>query len=222
MLMGGPSLLTKCLLGGRNSIQRHCIRYGSRAAPKGKDTAFRRRQYITAACCAAGGALVAGITFSTVPLGQLLCRINPNTDLTEVGEKIAVMQKINERILKITFTADTHTSIHWNFKPLQTDVKVAPGETALAFYTAKNPLDEAVVGISTYTVLPFEAGKYFHKLQCFCFEEQTLNPKEEVDLPVFFYIDPDFADDSKMDEVHDIVLSYTFAAAANGEPWYST
>lgn len=147
------------------------------------------------------------------------------------------MIKIEERILKITFTADTHTSIHWNFRPLQTDVKVnippicryqsmklipliffllkvAPGETALAFYTAKNPLEEAVVGISTYTILPFEAGRYFHKLQCFCFEEQTLNPKEEVDLPVFFYIDPDFANDRTMDNVHDIVLSYTFAAAS--------
>lgn len=136
-------------------------------------------------------------------------------DIDQEGQKIANMQKTADRIIKITFSADTHTSLQWNFKPLQQEVKVAPGETALAFYTATNPLDDAVVGISTYTVLPFEAGKYFHKLQCFCFEEQTLEPKEEVDLPVFFYIDPDFADDQKMDNVHDIVLSYTFTAATN-------
>lgn len=105
---------------------------------------------------------------------------NPNSDSTAVGEKIANMKKMNDRIIKVTFSADTHTSLQWNFKPLQTEVKVAPGETALAFYTATNPMDEPVVGISTYTVLPFEAGKYFHKLQCFCFEEQTLEPKEEV------------------------------------------
>lgn len=55
-----------------------------------------------------------------------------------------------------------------------------PGETALAFYTAKNPTDVPVVGISTYNVVPFEAGQYFNKIQCFCFEEQMLNPHEHV------------------------------------------
>ena len=58
--------------------------------------------------------------------------------------------------------------------------KVVPGETALAFYTARNPTDRPVTGISTYNVIPFEAGLYFNKIQCFCFEEQRLNPKEEV------------------------------------------
>lgn len=57
---------------------------------------------------------------------------------------------------------------------------MVPGETALAFYTAKNPTDKPVVGISTYNVVPFEAGQYFNKIQCFCFEEQQLNPHEEV------------------------------------------
>uniref|UniRef100_A0A8C0TUA1 Cytochrome c oxidase assembly protein COX11, mitochondrial n=1 Tax=Canis lupus familiaris TaxID=9615 RepID=A0A8C0TUA1_CANLF len=75
---------------------------------------------------------------------------------------------------------------------------VVPGETALAFYKAKNPTDKPVIGISTYNVVPFEAGQYFNKIQCFCFEEQRLNPQEEVDMPVFFYIDPEFAEDPRM------------------------
>lgn len=58
--------------------------------------------------------------------------------------------------------------------------QVAPGETALAFYTARNPTDVPVTGISTYNVIPFEAGQYFNKIQCFCFEEQLLNPHEQV------------------------------------------
>lgn len=61
-------------------------------------------------------------------------------------------------------------------------LQVLPGETALAFYTAFNPTDKPVVGISTYNVIPFEAGQYFNKIQCFCFEEQMLNPKEQVNL----------------------------------------
>lgn len=59
-------------------------------------------------------------------------------------------------------------------------IKVYPGETALAFYTATNPTDRPIVGISTYNIVPFDAGYYFAKIQCFCFEEQILNPGETV------------------------------------------
>ena len=61
-----------------------------------------------------------------------------------------------------------------------------PGETALAFYTARNPTDKAVTGIATYNVIPFEAGLYFNKIQCFCFEEQRLNPREQVNYSYIF------------------------------------
>ena len=59
-------------------------------------------------------------------------------------------------------------------------VQVRPGETALAFHTATNPTDRPIDGIATYNVVPFEAGAYFNKIQCFCFEEQRLNAKEQV------------------------------------------
>ena len=87
---------------------------------------------------------------------------------------------------------------------------MVPVETALAFYKAKNPTDKPVIGISTYNVIPFEAGQYFNKIQCFCFEEQRLNPQEEVDMPVFFYIDSEFAEDLRMANVYPITLSYHF------------
>lgn len=70
--------------------------------------------------------------------------------------------------------------MRWQFKPHQREIKLVPGETALAFYTARNPTDRPVTGIATYNVIPFEAGLYFNKIQCFCFEEQRLNPKEQV------------------------------------------
>ncbi|XP_043353285.1 cytochrome c oxidase assembly protein COX11, mitochondrial isoform X2 [Dermochelys coriacea] len=94
--------------------------------------------------------------------------------------------------------------------------QVVPGETALAFYKAKNSTDKPVIGISTYNVVPFEAGQYFNKIQCFCFEEQRLNPQEEVDMPVFFFIDPEFAEDPRMANVDLITLSYTFFEAKEG------
>lgn len=78
------------------------------------------------------------------------------------------------------FNADTEAAMRWNFRPQQSLIKVLPGETALAFFTAINPTDVPVNGVSTYNVVPYEAGQYFNKIQCFCFEEQRLNPKEQV------------------------------------------
>lgn len=92
------------------------------------------------------------------------------------------MKPVKDKVLTIKFNADTAAAMQWNFKPQQNVIKVLPGETALAFYTAKNPLDRPVIGISTYNVVPYEAGQYFNKIQCFCFEEQQLNPHEEVSL----------------------------------------
>ncbi|KAB0369725.1 hypothetical protein FD755_018718 [Muntiacus reevesi] len=101
-------------------------------------------------------------------------------------DQIENMVPGKDRIIKVTFNADVHAKIC-----------VVPGETALAFHKTKNPTDKPVMGISTYSV-------------CFCFEEQRLNPQEEVNMPVFFYIDPEFAEDSRMVNVDLITLSYTF------------
>ena len=78
--------------------------------------------------------------------------------------------------------------LHSTNIPLISQVSLVPGETCLAFFTAKNNSTRVITGISTYNVTPFEAGAYFNKIQCFCFDEQTLNPGEELDMPVFFYI----------------------------------
>jgi cytochrome c oxidase assembly protein subunit 11 len=126
------------------------------------------------------------------------------------GDKIAAMEPQEHRVLKIKFNADTGATMKWDFRPIQKEVYLVPGETALAFYTATNPSDNPIIGISTYNVIPYDAGQYFNKIQCFCFEEQRLNPHEQVDMPVFFYIDPEFANDPAMLKVDEITLSYCF------------
>ncbi|KAG8312873.1 Cytochrome c oxidase assembly protein cox11, mitochondrial, variant 2 [Homalodisca vitripennis] len=96
------------------------------------------------------------------------------------GAHVEKLKKIQHREITVKFNADVASSMRWNFKPQQHEIKVMPGETALAFYTARNPSDKPVIGISTYNVVPFDAGQYFNKIQCFCFEEQLLNPHEEI------------------------------------------
>jgi cytochrome c oxidase assembly protein subunit 11 len=114
------------------------------------------------------------------------------------------------RVVTVHFNADVSDMMPWKFYPIQQDIKVMIGETSLAFYSAQNISDSAVVGISTYNVSPQEAGIYFNKIQCFCFEEQRLKPHESIDMPVFFFLDTDMMDDPKMSEINTITLSYTF------------
>ncbi|KNC84254.1 hypothetical protein SARC_03525 [Sphaeroforma arctica JP610] len=164
-------------------------------------------------------------SYAAVPLYRAFCQAtgyggtiqeSKDTDMT-------LMVKHMDRPIRIRFNADTSNNMQWAFKPQQKEVTVIPGESVLAFYTATNPTDKPISGISTYNVIPFEAGQYFNKIQCFCFEEQRLNPDEQVDMPVFFYIDPEFADDPFMAKVNTITLSYTFFESKNFdyEKWSS-
>ncbi|XP_029456537.1 cytochrome c oxidase assembly protein COX11, mitochondrial isoform X1 [Rhinatrema bivittatum] len=180
---------------------------------------WRKRNKTALTYIAAAAVGMVGLSYAAVPLYRLYCQATGLGGVAVAGhssDQIESMEPIKDRIIKVTFNADVHASLHWNFKPQQTEIYVVPGETALAFYKARNSTDKPVIGISTYNVVPFEAGQYFNKIQCFCFEEQRLNPHEEVDMPVFFFIDPEFADDPAMARVDTITLSYTFFEAKEG------
>ena len=126
---------------------------------------------------------------------------DPATRLTPVTDS---------RRLRITFNGSVSDVMPWKFTPQQREVRVLPGETALAFYTATNKSSEDIIGVATYSVTPAQVAPYFSKIQCFCFEEQRLNAGETVDMPVFFFIDPDFVNDPTMTKIDTITLSYTF------------
>lgn len=115
--------------------------------------------------------------------------------------------------IRITFNGSVSDVLPWKFVPQQREVRVLPGETALAFYTATNNSKEDIIGVATYSVTPGQVAPYFSKIQCFCFEEQRLNAGETVDMPVFFYIDPEFVKDINMKGIVTVTLSYTFFKA---------
>merc|ERR1711871_1443886 len=121
------------------------------------------------------------------------------------------------RVITVNFDAGTNEKMQWGFRPCQRQIKVIPGKSSLAFYNAKNKTDKAIVGIATYNVTPVQAGLYFNKIQCFCFEEQLLKAGEDIDMPVFFYLDPELYNDKTMDLVRHITLSYTFFEATDSE-----
>lgn len=162
------------------------------------------------------------LSYGSVPFYKMICQqtgwggqpIKSSAHATPEGED-DVAAKLTpvttSRRLRITFAGSTSDVLPWKFTPQQREVRVLPGETALAFYTATNQSkDEDIIGVATYSVTPAQVAPYFSKIQCFCFEEQRLNKGETVDMPVFFYIDPDFLKDPTMRNIDTITLNYTF------------
>ncbi|KAK7290253.1 hypothetical protein RIF29_04536 [Crotalaria pallida] len=158
-----------------------------------------------------------GSTYAAVPLYRRFCQATGYGGTVQrretVEEKIARHDKdktVTTREIVVQFNADIADGMPWKFVPTQREVRVKPGESALAFYTAENKSSTPITGVSTYNVTPMKAAVYFNKIQCFCFEEQRLLPGEQIDMPVFFYIDPEFETDPRMDGINNIILSYTF------------
>ncbi|KAM1027060.1 hypothetical protein ACFX19_040596 [Malus domestica] len=156
-------------------------------------------------------------SYAAVPLYRRFCQATGYGGTIQrresVEQKIARHAKdgtVTNREIVVQFNADVADGMQWKFIPTQREVRVKPGESALAFYTAENRSSTPIVGVSTYNVTPMKAAVYFNKIQCFCFEEQRLLPGEQIDMPVFFYIDPEFETDPRMDGINNIILSYTF------------
>ncbi|MEP3116490.1 cytochrome c oxidase assembly protein [Nisaea sp.] len=152
-----------------------------------------------------------GVSFASVPLYDLFCRVTGFGGTTQVADQDAA--EILERTVTVRFNASVQPDLKWRFKPEQRAIETRVGETQLAFYEAVNLGDEPIVATATFNVSPDKAGLYFDKIDCFCFTEQILKPGERVDMPVSFYIDPDMDKDVKMDGVTTITLSYTFYKA---------
>jgi cytochrome c oxidase assembly protein subunit 11 len=149
-----------------------------------------------------------GLTAASVPLYRLFCQVTGYGGTTQVAE--ALPEAPLARTIKVRFNADVDPALPWSFRPLQREVEVRIGEQNLAFFQARNQSDRPVVGQAVYNVTPFKAGPYFDKIACFCFDEQRLEPGQEVDMPVSFFVDPAILDDPNTRDLTTITLSYTF------------
>ena len=156
-------------------------------------------------------ALVAGmvgVSFAAVPLYRLFCAATGYAGTPKVG--LAAAPGSVGQTITVRFNADTNPGLAWEFRPVQRDLRLSLGEEQVAFYRARNLADAPITGTATYNVTPDKAGKYFHKTACFCFNEQTLAPGQEMQFPVSFWVDPAIATDPSTSDVHTITLSYTF------------
>ena len=148
------------------------------------------------------------LSYASVPLYKLFCQVTGYGGTTQVVENTS--DKVLDRSIIVRFDANVNPALDWKFLPTQRSLELSLGENALAFYRAENTGSTPVVGTATFNVTPDKAGIYFNKVECFCFQEQLLEPNQIIDMPVSFFIDPDMANDPNLDGVTTITLSYTF------------
>lgn len=159
---------------------------------------------------------MAGAAFALVPYYDAFCRaIGIGGDPQIVAENTT---HAIDRPITVRFDANTDPKLPWKFKPSQPLVTTKLGETITIFYTATNIGDKPSTGTATFNVTPDKIGQYFNKIECFCFQEQTLAPGQSAQLGVTFFVDPALAQDEHTEEVHTITLSYTFFRSKDGFP----
>lgn len=177
---------------------------------------IHQRKNLVALLC---GGIVLGmlvLAYASVPLYSLFCKVTGygGTPQTAVTLPKNLSQQGVTRRMVVRFDANVDPHLPWRFKPEQKQMEVSVGDEAQAFYLLRNEGSAPLTGMASFNVTPAAAAIYFTKLECFCFEEQTLAPGQEIRLPVLFYIDPEIDKDPALTYSNAVTLSYTFFPSA--------
>lgn len=148
--------------------------------------------------------------FAMVPLYSLICKkTGINSSAANSGLLIPVSAETTEpadltRTIKVEFVAVNHNGMPWEFYPKTKIIEVHPGENNKIFFYAKNTTEKNMSVQAIPSMTPTEALQYFHKIECFCFTQQSLNAGQSKDMPMIFRIDKNIPK-----EIHVITLAYT-------------
>jgi cytochrome c oxidase assembly protein subunit 11 len=174
------------------------------------------RNVRTALLAATGACAMLGLGFASVPLYRWFCQVTGFGGTTQrIGEAQAATVKVTGKSISVRFDSNVEAGMPWKFSPSQVTQDLPIGARKMAFYRAENLSSEAVTGVASFNVEPARAGIYFNKIQCFCFEQQTLQPGQAVDMPVIYFVDPKILDDPETKDIEQITLSYTFHVSAD-------
>jgi len=155
------------------------------------------------------------LAWASVPLYDWFCRTTGFGGVTQTSETQSDI--ILDQTIKVRFDASLERGMPWEFQPTIREIEIKIGETGLAFYEVYNPTNRPVMGTASYNVTPYDAGAYFTKIACFCFENQLLAAGERLQMPVTFYVDPEIVNDRDARYAKVITLSYTFYETEESE-----
>ena len=161
----------------------------------------------TALICAAAAVGMTGMAFAAVPLYRAFCQATGFDGTTRRADRAP--DAALDRSIAIRFDGNVR-GLAWDFRPEQVTQTVKIGQTTMAFFKATNTSDRPLTGTSNFNVVPEAAGAHFRKIECFCFQEQTIQPGETVEFPVVYFVDPELATDPDARRIDEITLSYTF------------
>lgn len=173
----------------------------------------KKRMALTAAIATSAVVGMTALAFAAVPLYDAFCKLTGYGGTTMVAT--AAPSTVLERRMQVRFDANISPGVPIEFTPKQREQGLRIGESGLAFYTVRNTSDAPVSVIATFNVTPHSAGQYFAKLECFCFQDRVLQPGEEADLPVVYFIDPEIVSDPDASEIQTVTLSYTYFRSTN-------
>lgn len=163
--------------------------------------------------------VMVGVGFAAVPLYDLFCRVTGFAGTTQRADASAMVGEpvILNRTVSVRFDANVSPKLPWSFRPEHPRDTVSIGARDMAIYIAENNSSQPITGTASFNVTPVTAGKYFTKIQCFCFTEQRLEPGQQMRMPVLFYVDPKIMDDPDTRDIKEITLSYTFYPVDEGK-----
>jgi cytochrome c oxidase assembly protein subunit 11 len=147
------------------------------------------RQSVVKSCLIVVG--MCAFVVAMVPLYDLFCEITglngkPSADAYVYDPATTTVDR--SRLVKVNFITNIHGGMGWDFKPLKGGVRVHPGELKEVSFYVKNTTDRVMVGQAIPSLVPATAAAYFHKTECFCFNQQVLQPGEEVEMPMRFIV----------------------------------
>ena len=167
----------------------------------------------------AGALAMLGLGYASVPLYQLFCQVTGFGGTTQrASEAQASTVAVSAKTISVRFDGNVESGMPWEFGPEQVTQTLRIGARKMAFFKARNLSPKAVTGVASFNVTPVNAGRYFNKVQCFCFNQQTLRPGQSVDMPVIYYVDPAILSDPEANDIEQITLSYTFHQVAEPAP----
>lgn len=157
-----------------------------------------------------------GLGFASAPLYDIFCRVTgfggTTMRTTEAGyaAAVAAAPPADNRMISVRFDSNVAPGLAWSFEPEQSRERISIGARDMMIFVARNNSTRPITATATFNVTPSQAGPYFTKIQCFCFTEQTLQPGQQIRMPVVYFVDPRILQDEDARTVQEITLSYTF------------
>ncbi len=165
----------------------------------------RRSNSKVIAWCLSGVVGMFAFGFALVPLYDVFCEITGINGKTGGRYESGATQQVDEnRTVRVQFLASNGPGMTWEFRPVVRSIDVHPGQPVTVNFYAANGTDHAMVGQAVPSLAPSEGTQFFHKTECFCFNQQPLEAGESVEMPLIFIVDRDLPE-----HITKLTLSYT-------------